>query len=136
MSYTYTNRQFMAIRAAARKRHADVCKAMQHVGLRYDTMKEINPDIDSSFKLPVIWLDESRSTGGFDNSKGEAVIQVYIECCDCGASGFIDIPVKEIDENIIEEPPAPPKALKSSSQTSNRMGGPNVSEKYIQNKTN
>lgn len=102
----------------AERQHVDVCKGMQKVWDRQAETKELG--IESEYDgLPVVYLDFTRCDSLDDR------IRVFMECLECGASGFIDILWD--DEFGVK----PPIQEKEPDDRGNRMGGYDVSAKYI-----
>ena len=104
-----TAAKFLAIRTAVLKKHAKTCAAHDHILERYRAFYKMDPTkIDPSLKYPIVWIDEDQILGSTDE-KGNLIIKVIFQCCDCHVQDILEIPVREIDESRFLNPPMPPK---------------------------
>lgn len=117
----------------ASKQHADVCKASEQIASRYADIsdlvkgKYVNMSTEhfERYKYPTVYLDPDRMEE-IEDTHGNPVIHIWMECMDCTASGFIDIK----DQEELHDNKQHPEPAKSQRTSGNRMGGRDISEKY------
>lgn len=117
----------------ASKQHADVCKASEQIASRYADIsdlvkgKHVNMSTEhlERYKYPTVYLDPDRMEE-IEDTHGNPVIHIWMECMDCTASGFIDIK----DQEELHDNKQRPEPAKSQRTSGNRMGGRDISEKY------
>lgn len=116
----------------ASKQHADVCKASEQIASRYTDISDLvkgkhvdmSPENLERYKYPAVYLDPERMEA-IEDTHGNDVIHIWMECIDCNASGFIDIKDQKEFHNGKHHKPAKPQRV-----SGNRMGGRDISDKY------
>lgn len=106
------------ITVRAERQHADVCKAMDKVWDRKQEKLDAGEELTEVDDYPMVWLDFDRCDVLDDR------LRIFMECLDCGASGFIDL----MNQDGYFLKPIPAK--KRADDRGNRMGGHDVSAKY------
>lgn len=112
-----------AVRNQVADQHREVCKAIGKVYDRIAEIKDSGGEVEDRDKNPNVWIDETRA------EDIDAGLRIYMECNDCGASGFIDI---SDDPSLHVRRPTPKRRIVDD--RANLMGGTDVSEKYKRSK--
>lgn len=114
-----------ALTKQAGLQHRDTCKALSTVMDRYEWLKEARSDISDDYKNPFVYLRQG-DVEDTEDAHGNPIIRVWMECQECNVSGFMDIKAQKDFYIHIK-----PEVKKTPSMAANRMGGPDVSEKYV-----